>query len=547
MVSVNFRENFIAVNNSMLFLICGEIHYFRVPKNLWLDILLKAKRAGLNCVSSYIPWNWHEISENNIVFSDDVPNQLPYLPTIFSRNLPMYLELIKELGLYFIARPGPYICSEWDSGGHPNRLYVKIIKLRSLDKSYIEEVKRWYDFVLPVIARYSISNGGPTIMLQVENEYFWGDVEYLKTLYSMAKEYVKDIPIITNENWYVEGTDIANAIDDYPVPWDTKNFDNKVRNYVKTQPGMIKMFMELEGGWFTYFGSPYPTSRGDLPSEWTEILLKTAIGLGINAINIYMFYGGTNPGYYTGKYVTSSYDFEAPIREWGELSKKYYTIKRIALFIKSFNDLLIRTKPVEGIVELSNKNLDVFTRASNDDAVIIVIRNLDLVPQPTTIRYKDLVYPINGVIRIPQRNAKIIVMNYIIEGTPFKIVFSSAEPLIIKTVNNVTIAIFYGDITEIGEIIVESDKNVHVVMLKDIMADKQSNTKIILKYNISGTEDIAVLKSDNHYLYLLITSRERAERTWYIDDLSPPLVMISNIYFVAKAFCEKDLCTLILN
>ncbi|MEM4848436.1 MAG: beta-galactosidase, partial [Ignisphaera sp.] len=109
MVSVNFRENFIAVNNSMLFLICGEIHYFRVPKNLWLDILLKAKRAGLNCVSSYIPWNWHEISENNIVFSDDVPNQLPYLPTIFSRNLPMYLELIKELGLYFIARPGPYI------------------------------------------------------------------------------------------------------------------------------------------------------------------------------------------------------------------------------------------------------------------------------------------------------------------------------------------------------------------------------------------------------------------------------------------------------
>ncbi|MEM2201793.1 MAG: beta-galactosidase, partial [Ignisphaera sp.] len=374
----------------------------------------------------------------------------------------------------------------------------------------------------------------------VENEYFWGNVKYLETLYAMAREYVKDIPIVTNEDWHVEGTDIVNTIDDYPVPWDTKNFDIKVKNYIKTQPGMIKMFMELEGGWFTYFGSLYPTSRGDLPAEWIEILLKTAIGLGINAINMYMFYGGTNPGYYTGKYITSSYDFEAPIREWGELSKKYYAVKRVALFIRSFNDLLTHTKPIENVVELSNKTLDVFARVNNNGTVIAVIRNLDLVPQPTTIKFKDAVYPINGVVRVPQRNAKIVLINYRIEGTPFKIAFSSAEPLIVKTVGNDTLMIFYGDIAEVGEVVVEVDEGADVAMLKDVAIVKQGDTRIILRYSISGTENIAILRSANHTLYLLIISRDRAERTWYIDDVSPPIIMVSNLYFVGQVLCEKD-------
>jgi len=223
---VYIDNGFLTIDGKRVFLFCGEIHYFRVPKELWFDRLLKAKRAGLNCIASYIAWNWHEPIENVLLFSDNTSNS-PYESSAFSRDLEGYIQLVKQLGLYFIARPGPYICSEWDSGGHPNWLYQKVSVLRSLDENYIRYAEKWYSTVLPVVERSSLLNGGPTILLQIENEYFWGDAPYMLKLYEIARKYVKSIPIITNEDWYVEGTPIINTIDDYPAPWSIQGFDNQ--------------------------------------------------------------------------------------------------------------------------------------------------------------------------------------------------------------------------------------------------------------------------------------------------------------------------------
>lgn len=532
-MSVSHDNGFISINNSRIFLMCGEIHYFRVPKDLWLDRLLKIKRANLNCVSSYIPWNWHQLDENSVFFADDFsPSNSYYESKLFSRNLEKYIDIVKELNMFFIARPGPYICSEWDSGGHPGWLYKKTKMLRSLDRNYIEAVEKWYNSILSIISKHTIAKKSAIILLQIENEYFWGDVPYIMRLYEIARKYVNDIPIIINEDWFVENTPVANTIDDYPVPWDIKNFDRKIKEYMKTQPNMLKMFMELEGGWFTCFGSILPTSRGSFPAEWTEILIKTAIGLGINGINIYMFHGGTNPGYYTGKYITSSYDYEAPIREWGELSSRYYALKRIAMFVTSFNNLLTRTKSVEKIVDVSNKEIEVFTRVSEDYEAIVILRNLDIYPKLTRVMYKNNVYPYTSVIRIPHRNAKIILLNVKIDNTPFKIIYTSSEPLLMKKIGNEVVLVVYGDIHEIGEICLSSEKSLEIIYSENMIIEKKSSEEIILKYVHGFKESIAILNSNNTTFYIIAISRDKASRTWYIDNVQPPIVIISNLYFV---------------
>jgi len=524
---------FFEVGGRPLFIFSGEIHYFRVPKALWRDRLLKAKRAGLNAVASYIAWNWHEPREGALLFGGEGPGGF-YESSAFSRDLEGYIRLAGELGLYFIARPGPYICSEWDSGGHPNWLYERVRVLRSLDPAYISHAERWYGAVLPIVARHSAPRGGPVVMVQVENEYFWGDAPYLMRLYEVARRYVGDLPIVTNEDWYVEGTPIINTIDDYPTPWEVSGFDGKVRRYVRTQPGMPKMFMELEGGWFTTFGGPLPTSRGSFPAAWTEVLIKTSIGLGVNAINIYMFHGGTNPGYYTGKMITTTYDYEAAVSEWGYLRERYYAIKRCALFARTFNDLLTSTEPAEGAVRASEGGVDVFPRVGRDGRALVVLRNLSERPVRLRLEHGGAEYPSRGSIQVPARGAKFVVLNHPIEGTPFKLVYTASEPLLKLVRGSDALLVVYGDPGEEGGLAVGAEGPLEVEYASGLEVELAGGLAVV-RCEHGDRDAVAVLRSGGHTLTVVATSRFRAGRTWLIDELGEPLVIVSNAYYVGEA------------
>lgn len=525
---------FFEIEGKPTFIFSGEMHYFRIPKGLWYDRLLKAKRAGLNAVASYIAWNWHEPKEGLVLFGDWGAGGF-YENFAFSRDLEGYIKTAGGLGLYFIARPGPYICSEWDSGGHPNWLYAKNPVLRSLDQVYISYAERWYSTVLPIVAKHSTARGGPIVMVQVENEYFWGDAPYIVTLYEIAKKHVGDLPVVTNEDWHLEGTPVINTIDDYPSPWDISGFDNKVRSYMRTQPGMPKMHMELEGGWFSTFGGPLPTNRGSFPAAWTEILVKTTIGLGVNAVNIYMFHGGTNPGYYTGKYITTTYDYEAAISEWGYLRDRYYALKRVALFTRTFNDLIVATKPAEGFVQVSDAGVEVFTRVGEGGEVLAVLRNMGDHPRSLKLKYGNDVYPYAGSIRVPARAAKFVVLNYTVPGTPFRIVYTASEPLLKVGSGSDTLLVVYGDVGEEGGLAVASEYPIAVSYTRGVKVELRGEKTAVVALTHGSADSIAVLSSGGFTLYIVATSRERAGRTWLIDDFGNPLALVSNVYFAGKA------------
>lgn len=164
-------------NGNPHFLISGEIHYFRIEPRLWRKHLLLLKDAGANTTSTYIPWEWHGVEEGRYDFSGE---------THPARNLIGYIELCGKVGLDLIVKPGPYILAEYVSHGLPAWLLERCSSAaRARDESgnviaddimtymseeFLEQTFRWYDQVLPLIARYQESKGGPIIMMQVCNE-----------------------------------------------------------------------------------------------------------------------------------------------------------------------------------------------------------------------------------------------------------------------------------------------------------------------------------------------------------------------------------------
>jgi len=152
------------------FIYSGEMHYFRIPKNKWRIHLLKAKKAGLNTISSYIPWCIHEKEEGKFDFAD----------------LLSFLKLLKEMNFYFIARVGPISNAEMTFEGLPDWLlknypevYVKGKELITLphatlvsyhNPTYLKFVERWYSKLIPIIDEYQIQKNGTIILVQLCNE-----------------------------------------------------------------------------------------------------------------------------------------------------------------------------------------------------------------------------------------------------------------------------------------------------------------------------------------------------------------------------------------
>ncbi len=171
----------ILLNGKPRFVRSAEIHYFRLRRGEWGDRIAAAREDGLNCIASYIPWQWHEPEEGFFDFAGD---------RVAERDLVAFLSLVKDAGLSFFARIGPFVNAELARGGHPLWLWENHPEVRSkdasggfamrrgdgefvpsqLDPRYLDLVSRWYGRVVDVLRPFSADNGGPIILMQVDNE-----------------------------------------------------------------------------------------------------------------------------------------------------------------------------------------------------------------------------------------------------------------------------------------------------------------------------------------------------------------------------------------
>ena len=165
------------LDDRKIFLNSGEIHYFRIKRELWDSHLDAAVEAGLSTVSTYVPWAWHETSEGVFDFGGS---------SCHERDLKGWLRRCREHGLTCIVKPGPFILAEFRGAGLPDWFVEKYgdeVRMRNsrgekvpsdgvslFNPKYLEKVAAWYDHIMPLINKQQVSAGGPVIMMQVCNE-----------------------------------------------------------------------------------------------------------------------------------------------------------------------------------------------------------------------------------------------------------------------------------------------------------------------------------------------------------------------------------------
>ncbi|XP_055379713.1 beta-galactosidase-like isoform X2 [Condylostylus longicornis] len=327
--TIDYKANKFLMDGKEFRYVAGSFHYFRALPNTWRAKLRTMRAAGLNAVDTYVEWSLHNPEESIYNFNEIA-------------NVERFIQIAQEEDLYVILRPGPYICAERDNGGLPYWLFSKYpnIKMRTSDSDYLNEIKIWYSILMPKMEKYLYGNGGPIIMVQVENEYgaFPAcDKKYLEWLRDETKKYIQnkailfttDIPDETISCGKIDGvfatTDFgADRVHEMDQIWKTLR---------TVQPNGPLVNSEFYPGWLTHWQEENQRRDPDVIANALRDILKTGA-----SVNIYMFFGGTNfgftagandwgPGNYTAD--ITSYDYDAPMDESGDPTLKYHKIREV--------------------------------------------------------------------------------------------------------------------------------------------------------------------------------------------------------------------------
>ena len=299
----------------------AEIHYPRIPRPYWEHRIQMCKSLGMNAVCIYIFWNIHEQQEGQFNFTDN-------------NDIAEFCRIAQKNGMYVIVRPGPYVCAEWEMGGLPWWLLKKKdIKLRERDPYFMERVKIFEEKVGEQLTPLTIQNGGPIIMMQVENEYgsYGEDKPYVSEIRDCLRGiYGKELELFQCD-W--SSNFEKNGLDD--LTW-TMNFgtganiDQQFRRLGELRPNAPKMCSEFWSGWFDKWGARHETRpTKDMVEGMDEMLSK-----GIS-FSLYMTHGGTSFGHWAGANSpgfapdVTSYDYDAPINEWGLATPKFWELRKM--------------------------------------------------------------------------------------------------------------------------------------------------------------------------------------------------------------------------
>lgn len=298
----------------------AELHYPRIPRQYWDQRIKLCKALGMNTVCLYVFWNAHEPKPDTFDFTGQ-------------NDLAEFVRLCQENGMYVILRPGPYVCAEWEMGGLPWWLLKKKdIQLREADPYFMERVDKFQKAVADQVGGLTIADGGPIIMVQVENEYgsYGIDKPYVSQIRDMLRKNFGNDVTLFQCDW--SSNFLNNGLDD--LVW-TMNFgtganiDQQFEKLKEVRPDSPLMCSEFWSGWFDKWGANHETRpAADMIAGIDEMLSKNI------SFSLYMTHGGTNWGHWAGANSpgfapdVTSYDYDAPISESGQTTPKYWELRK---------------------------------------------------------------------------------------------------------------------------------------------------------------------------------------------------------------------------
>ena len=344
----------------------GEVHYSRIPTDEWEAEIRKMKEGGITIIATYVFWN--HIEEQEGVFRWDG-----------QRNLRHFIEICQKEGLPVVLRLGPFCHGEVRNGGIPDWMFSKNCKMRDENPVFLGYVERFYRQIFTQVQGLQWKDGGPVVAAQFDNEYR-GRGEYLMALKQMATKIGFNLPFYTRTGWPELATpvpfgEMLPLYGDYADGFWERSIEETAGNYYKAfnfkafrsstaiateQLGEQKERLNKGDEQYPYFtcelGGGMMTAYHRRPYLYPEDAYSMAVvklGSGSNLLGYYMYHGGTNPEGSTYLNETQrtmatnyndlpvkTYDFQAPLNEFGQKNPQYYLLRKLHLFMQDWGSIL---------------------------------------------------------------------------------------------------------------------------------------------------------------------------------------------------------------
>ncbi|XP_010521248.1 PREDICTED: beta-galactosidase 10 [Tarenaya hassleriana] len=315
--NVSYDHRSLIIDGRRELIISAAIHYPRSVPAMWPSLVRTAKEGGCNAIESYVFWNGHEPSPGEYYFGGRY-------------DLVKFIKIVQQAGMYMILRIGPVVAAEWNFGGVPVWLhYVPGIVFRTDNGPWKHYMQNFTTYIVNLMKKEKLFAplGGPIILSQVENEYGYyegaygeGGKRYAQWAANMAISQNIGVPWMMCQQWDAPPAIISTCNSFY------------CDQFTPNTPDKPKIWTENWPGWFKTFGARDPHR----PAEDVAFSVARFFQKGGSVHNYYMYHGGTNFGRTAGgPFITTSYDYEAPIDEyglprfpkWGHLKELHRAIK----------------------------------------------------------------------------------------------------------------------------------------------------------------------------------------------------------------------------
>ncbi|NMO98061.1 beta-galactosidase [Paenibacillus lemnae] len=552
--TIQFNNYYMELNSRPFIPICGEFHYSRYPEQDWEMEISKMKMSGINVIATYIFWNHHEEIEGVFNWQG-------------SRDIRKFTELCAQQDLYVILRIGPFCHGEVRNGGLPDWLFGRSFDVRSNDEGYLNYVRRLYQEIGEQAAGLMFKDGGPVIGIQLENEFnaaaaLWeltakqgdeylsggsGGKEHMRILKELAEEVGLDAPMYTSTGWGnapILEDEILPLYGGYAyTPWSVSvenkiqkptgeylfadyHNDDAVNEFQPPYPKSKYPFAccEMGGGMQTWYLSRFQVEP---ESVVAMSLVKTAGGC--NFIGYYMFHGGTNPVGSTG-YLNESttpritYDFQAPIGEFGQIRPSNHLLRPFHYFLQTFGDVFAPMAAVlpEGTESITPENTDTLryaVRTDGNSGFLFINNYQDHVQMSVKENVSFQITTNTGILQFPQRisltvqrNAAMMLPFHMkLDGTNLR--YATAQPVTAVQSNQAATYFFAMPEGVDGEFLFDLDTQDCInAESGEVERDPDGSAIVIVPHD--ETTLIRIQRAQQRELHVFVMSAAQAAMMW---------------------------------
>ncbi|GAC1662531.1 MAG: hypothetical protein NVS9B4_16360 [Candidatus Acidiferrum sp.] len=547
----------LAVNGRYLMLdekpwlpVMGEFHFSRYPAPYWEEEILKMKAGGVQIISTYVFWIHHEEVEGQFDWSGQ-------------RDLRTFVQLCGKHGMYVYPRIGPWAHGESRNGGLPDWL-LHTGPTRVNDPDYLAHVRRYYGEVGKQLKGLLWEDGGPIIGIQIENEYTnhspKGGAAHIATLKSMALEAGLDVPLYTVTGWgnaLYPPREVIPVFGGYPdEAWSGSLQElppgalTVYQFHVKPAAGKGEILQgtpvpaadlqlshyprftaELGGGMQTTYHRRVVISDSDIPP-----MAVTALGSGVNLLGYYMFQGGANP---SGKLTTlqesqstnypndvpvRSYDFQAPLRQYGQMNGSFRKLKVLHQFLRDFGSNLAPMAPIAPDIKPSGPSdittLRIAARTAGNSGFVFFnnyVRNYPL-PEQKNVQVllkfpsENLTLPRNPA-SIPSQSSFFWPVNLDLSGALLK--YATAQPFA-KLQDGKFVFYFFSASPGVVPEFAFASSTITSLELRSGVATRQDDRVYVTGTPPSTAAAIDIKTRAGNSVRIVLLSPEQAEHSWKV-------------------------------